>query len=227
MVPVTEPVTVIRLDTPAGLVEARVAVRAGRAESVTIRNVPSYVVRLDSVLTVERYGQIRCDIAFGGNFYAIADLAQLGIPFEPAAKQRMLDVGLAIIDAVNKAELPVHPVDPAIRGCHHVYLAAPGSDARHSRHAMVIYPGWFDRSPCGTGTSARMAAFHARGALGLNQDFRNESLIGRHFTGRLIAETTVDGIPAIVPTITGSAWITGISQYLLDPADPFPEGFSL
>jgi proline racemase len=92
---------------------------------------------------------------------------------------------------------------------------------------MVINPGWFDRSPCGTGTSARMAAFHARGVLGLNQDFRNESLIGRYFTGRLTAETTVDGVPAVVPSITGSAWMTGISQYLLDPADPFPEGFTL
>jgi proline racemase len=227
MVPVTEPITVIRLDTPAGLVDAQVTVRAGHAESVTIRNVPSYAVTLDRVLDVPGYGQISCDIAFGGNFYAIAGLKQLGIPFDPAAKQRMLDAGLAIMDAVNRAEHPVHPVDPTIRGCHHVYLAAPESDSRHSRHAMVIHPGWFDRSPCGTGTSARMAAFHARGTLGLGQDFRNESLIGRSFTGRLIAETTVNGIPAVVPTITGSAWITGIDHYLLDPADPFPEGFTL
>jgi proline racemase len=90
---------------------------------------------------------------------------------------------------------------------------------------MAIHPGWFDRSPCGTGTSARMAELWARGELPLHQDFLNESFIGSRFTGRLVAETTVAGIPAVVPTITGRAWVTGIGQYLLDPADPFPAGF--
>jgi proline racemase len=131
------------------------------------------------------------------------------------------------MDAINGADRPVHPLDPTINGCHHVYLAAPGSDARHSRHAMAIHPGWFDRSPCGTGTSARMAQLWARGELGLHQDFVNESYIGRHFTGRLVEETTVGGRPAVVPTVTGRAWITGTAQYLLDPDDPFPAGFLL
>jgi proline racemase len=121
----------------------------------------------------------------------------------------------------------VHPVNPEISGCHHVYLAAPGSTARHSRHAMAIHPGWFDRSPCGTGTSARMAQLHARGELPLDTEFRNESFIGTHFLGRLVEETTIGGIPAVVPKITGRAWLTGTAQYWLDPDDPFPAGFRL
>ena len=129
--------------------------------------------------------------------------------------------------AINASAPPVHPENPEIAGVHHVYLAAPGSDARHSRHAMAIHPGWFDRSPCGTGTSARMAQLHARGLLPLHQDFLNESFIGTTFIGRLVEETQVGGVPAVVPTITGRAWVTGTAQYMLDPRDPFPEGFEL
>jgi proline racemase len=166
-------------------------------------------------------------MAFGGNFYAILGLDQLGIPFERAEKQRMLDFALAMMDAVNAKDRPVHPENPDVAGCHHVYLAAPGSTARHSRHAMAIHPGWFDRSPCGTGTSARMAQLYARGELPLATDFDNESFVGTHFIGRLVEETAVGGTPAVVPTITGRAWLTGTAQYFLDPDDPFPEGFEL
>ena len=227
MVEVVEPVTTIRLDVPAGLVEARVHVEGGRAKAVTIRNVPSYVVGLDRTVHVPGVGEVTYDLAFGGNFYAIVPIERLGIPFERNEKQRMLDVSLAMMEAINATGMPVHPENPAIRECHHVYLEAPGSDARHSRHAMAIYPGWFDRSPCGTGTSARMAQLHARGELALDTDFVNESFIGTTFTGRLVEETTVAGIPAVVPTITGRAWVTGTAQYILDPDDPFPAGFLL
>jgi proline racemase len=138
---------------------------------------------------------------------------------------------MAIMKAINAADPPRHPTRPDIHGCHHVYLAAPGSTAAHSRHAMAIHPGWFDRSPCGTGTSARMAQLHARGALGLHQDFLNESYIGSQFTGRLVDRTTLGegdaAVEAVVPTITGRAWITGTAQYHLDPTDPFPAGFLL
>jgi proline racemase len=227
MVEVTEPVTTIRLDVPAGLVEARVAVQDGRATSVTIRNVASYVVGLDRVVDVPGIGEVTYDLAFGGNFYAIVPIERLGIPFERAEKQRMLDVSLAMMDAINATDMPVHPLDPGIRECHHVYLEAPGSTAQHSRHAMAIHPGWFDRSPCGTGTSARMAQLHARGELAMDTDFVNESFIGTHFTGRLVEETTVGEYPAVIPTVTGRAWITGTAQYVLDPDDPFPAGFLL
>ena len=227
MVAVTEPVTTIRLDTPAGLVVARVAVEDGAARGVTIHNVPSFSVALDRVVAVPGLGEVRYDLAYGGNFYAIVPLESLGIPFERAQGNRILAAGLSIMDAINERAEPVHPIDPGIRGCHHVQFVAPGSDARHSRHAMAIHPGWFDRSPCGTGTSARMAQLYARGELELHTDFVNESFIGTRFTGRLVEATEVAGLPAVVPTVTGRAWLTGTAQYFLDPDDPFPAGFQM
>jgi proline racemase len=227
MVPVTEPVTTIRLDTPAGLVEARVAVTDGVAKSVTIRNVPPFSVGLDRTVRVPGIGDVRYDLAYGGNFYAVVPIERVGLPFERSAGQQILAAGLATMAAINETDPPVHPTDPGITGCHHVQFVAPGSDATLSRHAMAIHPGWFDRSPCGTGTSARMAQLDARGELDLDQEFVNESFIGTRFVGRLVGRTTVGGLPAVVPEITGRAWITGTAQYLLDPDDPFPRGFLL
>lgn len=230
MVTVTEPVTEIRLETPAGLVTARVQVHDGHADSVTLHNVASFAYELDATVQVPGLGPVGVDVAFGGNFYAITPLEALGIEFapsDPACRQRMLDAGLAIMDAVTDQLAPKHPEQPEVVGCHHVYLTAPGSTAVRSRHAMAIHPGWFDRSPCGTGTSARMAQLHARGELALDADFVNESLIGSSFTGRLVGTTTVGGRPAVLPTVTGRAWVTGMGQYLLDPTDPFPAGFLL
>ncbi|MBO3745421.1 proline racemase family protein [Streptosporangiaceae bacterium NEAU-GS5] len=227
MVAVTEPVTTIRLDTPAGLVVASVAVEDGSARSVTIENVPSFAYALDQKVTVPGFGEIGYDLAFGGNFYAIVELDALGLPFERARGGDLIAAGLAIMDAVNEADRPVHPLRPDISGCHHVYLQAPGSTARLSRHAMAIHPGWFDRSPCGTGTSARMAQLHARGELALGADFVNESFIGTRFTGRLLGTTEVGPYEAVLPSITGRAWVTGTAQYHLDPGDPFPAGFLL
>lgn len=225
MVEVLEPVTTIRLDTPAGLVIARVAVSDGHADSVTIENVPSYSVRLDDIVEVPGYGTVPYSLAFGGNFYAMVDLDAVGLKFERRNQHEIMAAGLAIMDAINETNPPRHPEIDGLDHCHHVQFIAPGSTAQHSQHAMAIYPGWFDRSPCGTGTSARMAELWARGELALDQDFVNESFIGSTFTGRLVGETTVAGIPAVVPTITGRAWVTGMSQYLLDPTDPFPTGF--
>jgi proline racemase len=227
MVPVVEPVTTIRLEVPAGLVVAEVAVRDGHAESVTLRMVPSFSLALDQTVDVPGWGSVGYDLAYGGNFYAVVDLDALGLPFDRAAKNQLLEAGLAIMAAINTAQPPVHPLRPDISGCHHVYLKAPGSTAEHSRHAMAIHPGWFDRSPCGTGTSARMAQLHARGELALGADFVNESFIGSRFVGRLLEETMVGDLPAVVPSVTGRAWVTGTAQYLLDPTDPFPAGFLL
>ena len=225
LVAVVEPVTTIRLDTPAGLVIAAVAVEEGRATSVTIENVPSWTDRLDAVIEVPGLGAVPYSLAFGGNFYALVDLDAVGLPFDRARQRDIADAGLAIMAAINEQAPPHHPEIEGVDHCHHVELIAPGSDARLSRHAMAIHPGWFDRSPCGTGTSARMAELHSRGELPLGQDFVNESFIGSRFVGRLVAETEVAGRPAVVPTITGRAWVTGRAEYVLDPADPFPDGF--
>ena len=225
MVEVREPVTDIRLEVPAGLVVARVAVDKGSAIHVTIENVPSFVERLDASIDVPGLGTVPYSIAFGGNFYALVQLDDVGLPFDRSRKDDILRAGLAIMDAINTQAPPRHPELGGANHVHHVEFIAPGSDAVRSRHAMAIHPGWFDRSPCGTGTSARMAELYARGELPLETDFVNESFIGSEFTGRLLRETSVGGTPAVVPTITGRAWVTGIGQYFLDEDDPFPEGF--
>nr|WP_296775818.1 proline racemase family protein [Rhodococcus sp. (in: high G+C Gram-positive bacteria)] len=227
MVEVQEPTTTIRLDTPAGLVIAEVAVTDGVAEKVTLTNVPSFALGLDCSVDVPGFGAVDYDIAFGGNFYAIVDLDKLGIEFDRANKARIMEAGLLIGEAINTQQLPVHPGNSEIRGCHHVYMTAPGSTAQHSRHAMVIAPGMFDRSPCGTGTSARMAQLHARGELALGAEFVNESFIGTRFIGKLIDHGALADRTTVTPTITGRAWITGTAQYMLDPHDPFPTGFEL
>ncbi len=227
MVAVSEPETVIRLDTPAGLVEATVQVRDDRAERVRLRNVPAFVTALDAEVEVDSLGPVSYDMAYGGNFYALVSAASVGLDPVPASAQVLIDRGLEIIAAINASARPVHPLDPAIGGCKHVVFHAPGRDGADARNATAIHPGWLDRSPCGTGTSARMAALHARGELALGQEFVNESIIGSRFTGRLLEETTLGSLPAVVPEVSGRAWITGMSQYLLDPTDPFPAGFAL
>jgi proline racemase len=227
MVAVSEPETVVRLDTPAGLVEARVAVGDGRACSVTLRNVPAFLHARDREVDVPGLGTVAYDMAFGGNFYALVPAASVGLVVDPARADELVGAGLAILAAIDAADPPVHPADPGISGCHHVVLHEPGPDGAHARAATAIHPGWLDRSPCGTGTSARMAQLHARGELGIGDAFVNESVIGTRFTGRLVGETEVAGRPAVVPEITGRAWITGMGQYLLDRDDPFPEGFAL
>lgn len=230
MVEVREPVTVIRLDTPAGLVEASVAVDDGRARSVTIRNVPSYLHLRDAVVRVPGLGEVRIDLAFGGNFYALLPAKTAGLEVRPEQHDRLVAAGLAIMDAVNEQLEFAHPDNPAIAECRHVVFTEPasaglGGGDLPARAAVAIHPGWCDRSPCGTGTSARMAQLAARGELGLDEDFVHGSLIGTTFTGRLVDRTTVGEFPAVIPTVRGRAWLTAMGHYLLDPEDPFPAGF--
>jgi proline racemase len=227
MVAVTEPVTQIRIETPAGLVHAWVQVRDGRARGVRIRNVPSYLHLRDAGVDVAGLGRVRLDLAWGGNFYAIVPAASLGVVVEPGRHRELVEVGLQVMAAVNEQLDFAHPDQPDLDQCHHVILTAPTTEDGLARAATVIYPGWIDRSPCGTGTSARMAALASRGELALDTDFVHASLIGSRFTGRLIEQTTVGPYPAFVPTITGRAWITGYGHYVLDPDDPYPAGFQL
>jgi proline racemase len=227
MVEVTEPETVIRLDVPAGLVEARVQVQDGRARAVTIRNVASFLHAQDRAVDVPGIGRVEYDMAYGGNFYALTPAAGAGLAVDPARSAELVEGGLAVMAAINAADRPVHPEDARISGCHHVVFHEPGRNGADAVAATSIHPGWLDRSPCGTGTSARMAQLHARGTLALGEPFVNESVIGTRFTGRLVGETTVAGRPAVIPEITGRAWITGMGQYLLDAEDPFPAGFAL
>ena len=228
MVRVAEPVTTIRLDTPAGLVEAEVTVAAGRAAAVRLRNVPSFLLARDC--TVDggaELGIVSFDMAYGGNFYAILPAESLGVPLERERAPDLIRRGLGLMAAINDQARPEHPENREISVCHHVLLTAPGTDGAAGRNTVVIHPGWVDRSPCGTGTSARMAQLHARGELPLHTPYIHESIIGTRFTGELVGETRVGELPAVLPTVTGRAWITGVGHYLLDPDDPFPDGFLL
>jgi proline racemase len=226
MVPVTEPVTAIRLDTPAGLVEVQVEVEGGRARGVTLRNVPAFVLAEHVTVDAgEALGKVTYDMAFGGNFYAILPAEAVGLPLDLARAPELIRRGMQLLEAINAQARPAHPVNAEIAICHHVLLTAPGRDGSDARNTVVVHPGWVDRSPCGAGTSARMAQLHLRGVLGLDLPCVNEWIIGSRFVGRLVSETQVGELPAVVPTITGRAWITGMANYLLDPDDPFPAGF--
>jgi trans-L-3-hydroxyproline dehydratase len=228
MVEMHEPETLLRLEAPGGVVEARAACRDGRCESVEIVNVASFADRLEAPLEVEGMGTLTVDVAYGGMWYAIADAAALGFAIEPS-EARDLSLAGERIRAAAREQLPcAHPENPNIAGVSIVQIAEPWQGVGAvSRNAVVVAPGRLDRSATGTGLSARMAALHARGSMAVGDAMTHASAIGSTFDGRIVSETTVGGRPAIVPAIRGSAWITGISQLVVDPTDPFPEGYIL
>lgn len=225
LVAVSEPVTTIKLDTPAGLVLVDVAVKDGKAQHVTLTNVPSFLLATDQEVEVSGFGKLKYDIAYGGNFYAIVPIERVGIEFKRENGNKFLDLGLRISDAINEQNRPIHPENPEIAICHHVDFIAPGESRLHWRNAMAIHPGWFDRSPCGTGTSARLAQLVAKGEMRDDEVLINESWIGSIFEGRIKGRTKVGTLDAVVPTIRGRAWVMGESTWTLDASDPFPEGF--
>jgi proline racemase len=228
MVEIREPETTLRLEAPAGIVEVTARCRDGRCESVELTNVPCFADRLDAALEVDGLGTLAVDVAFGGMWYAIADAHALGFALEPSEARDLSRVG-ELIRVAAREQLPcAHPENPEIAGVSIVEIAEPWRGAgATSKNAVVVAPGRLDRSATGTGLSARMAALHARGAMRVGDSMTHASVIGSTFDGRIVSETTVAGRPAIVPAIRGSAWITGTSQVLVDPTDPFPEGYLL
>jgi proline racemase len=218
----------VTLETAAGLVTCRVATGPGRATTVTIRNVPAFSVGLDLDVEVPGLGRVAFDLAYGGHFYALVAAAACDLTLEPKEAARLVEVGERIRLAIEARVPLVHPAMPAARGLLYVQFHEPArrADAR-LRNAVVVAPAGLDRSPCGTGTSARLANLHARGRLGVGEAFGHESIIGTLFTGRIAALTDVAGTPAVVPEITGRAWMTGRATLSLDPTDPFPGGFLL
>jgi proline racemase len=228
MVAAQEPYTELVLDTPAGLVKAVVHVEDGIAKDVTIQNVPSFVTHQNLEVHVPGLGHIPLDIAYGGNFYAIVEAEPLGLELAPENYRSVIDYGTLIREAIFEQVEIQHPLNPAINRCSHVRFVAPPRDARATMRNTVLYSAeGIDRSPCGTGTSAEMASRYARGLLKLDQEFVSESIIGSIFYGKLIEETKVGPYTAVVPTIRGSAYITGLQQFVLDPRDPWPQGFAL
>jgi proline racemase len=228
MVEMREPETTVRLEAPAGVVDVTARCKDGKCESVELTNVPCFADRLDAPLELEGVGTITVDVAFGGMWYAIADARELGFALEPQEARDLSLVGERI-RAAAREQLPcAHPENPEISGVSIVEIAEPWRGVgKTSKNAVVVAPGRLDRSATGTGLSARMAALHARGAMRVGDAMTHASVLGTTFDGRIVSETTVGERAAIVPAIRGSAWITGITQLVVDPSDPFPEGYLL
>ena len=240
IVPAREPTTVLLLDTPAGLVEVEAEVCDGKVKRVTFENVPAFATHLDAKIEVPQLGTVTADVAYGGMFYVIAEAAPLGLRLIPDEGRDIVRVG-EMIKAAAREQLPAeHPENPGIRGITIAELTAPPTNAAAAaKNAVVVstgqldwnrpstWTGALDRSPCGTGTCARMAVLHAKGKLQLHEPFAHEGILGTIFTGCLVRETTLGPYRAVVPTLSGRAWITGFAEYVLDAEDPFPEGFTV
>jgi proline racemase len=228
MVEMREPETTVRLEAPAGVVEVTARCSNGKCESVEFTNVPCFADRLDAQIEVDGLGTLTVDVAFGGMWYAIADAHALGFELEPSEARELSLVGERIRLAAREQLPCVHPENLEIAGVSIVEIAEPWQGVGAvTKNAVVVAPGRLDRSATGTGLSARMAALHARGELRVGDAMTHASVIGSTFDGRIVSETVVGDRPAIVPAIRGSAWITGITQVLVDPTDPFPEGYLL
>ena len=226
--PMAEPETKLRLDMPGGPVDVTARCEGGRVRSVTIRNVPCFAERLGAALEVDGVGTIAVDVAYGGMFYALVDAAALGFAIRPDEARDLAGLGEKVRRAARTQFDVVHPENPDIRGVSIVQFNAPFEGAGTvARNTCIVSPGRSDRSPTGTGLSARLAVLHARGLLKLGEAFSHLSIIGSRFDGRIVAETVCGGRPAIVPEITGRAWLTGMMTYCLDPEDPFPEGYTV
>jgi trans-L-3-hydroxyproline dehydratase len=229
LVDLREPVSTFRLEAPGGVVDITAGCRAGKVEWVELENVPCFAERLDAPLEVEGLGTLVVDVAYGGMWYAIADAAALGFELVPAEARDLSSIGERIRVAAREQLPCVHPENPDIAGVSIVQIAEPWQgNGRVSRNAVVVAPGRLDRSATGTGLSARMAALHARGRMHVGHSMAHASVIGSTFEGRIVREVTLAGErEAIVPAIRGTAWITGVTRVLLDPTDPFPEGYLL
>jgi proline racemase len=227
MLPMREPVTTLTLDTPAGPVPVEARCRDGKVERVQFSNVPCFVTHLGVELDVEGVGRVPVDVAYGGAFFAIVDAPSLGFAVEPKEARELVVLGNRITAAARRLDAR-HPEHPDIHGVTFTEFAMPfAGPGTVSRNAVVVAPGRIDRSPCGTGTSARLAVLHARRQLAVGQGFVHESIIGSRFDAGIAREILVGGRPAIVPTIAGQAWITGVFQHGLDPSDPFRGGYTL
>ena len=225
-IPITGAQTVVRIDTPAGVIEATATVDNGRVEEVTFVNVPAFVAALDIPLNVGDFGEILIDVAYGGNFYAIADARQFGLDLMANHTAPAVAIAHHILVAANDALDVVHPESPDIKGINHVqFFMPPLGDRADARVMVVIEPGIVDRSPCGTGTTAKIATLMARGLLRIGEPFTHESVTGETFTGRALGRADVGGGDGYFVAITGRAYIIAEATMIIDPRDPLRHGF--
>lgn len=230
ILPMIEPETHITLEAPGGLVRVRAECRNGKAERIFVQNLPSFAAKLDAKLEVEGLGTLTVDTAYGGDSFVFVDAQALGFALRAEEAHDIARLGVRITAAATEQLGFHHPENPDWRHFSFCLFAGPltrdGSELRAGA-AVAIRPGKVDRSPTGTALSARMAVLHARGQMALGDRLTAVSLIGSTFAGRILGTTTIGNVPAILPEISGRGWITGTHQHMLDPSDPWPEGYRL
>lgn len=227
MVPVQEPYTEVILDAPSGIIRTKVKVKNGKAEEVSIRNVPAFLYKENLEIEVPGHGVVVCDISFGGSFFALVNAEKLGIPLEMPNVELLTEIGMALMKQINETVRIHHPyLDITTVDLVEFYGPSEREDA-DMKNCVIFGMAQADRSPCGTGTSAKMAALYARGELEIDEPFVYESITGSLFTGKVLKAVDVGGHPGIIPQITGSAYITGMNTWILDDEDPHEYGFLL
>ncbi|MBS1878021.1 MAG: proline racemase family protein [Actinobacteria bacterium] len=225
--PMREPVTEVTLETPAGIVRALARCEEGRCRSVSFANVPSFVTELDRAIEVPGLGTVVADIAWGGAFFALVDATSLGFSLVPDEAPELGRIGEQIKRAAAE-QVPVsHPEREAGDTIIFTHFHGPARNGGDGRSANIVSPGRSDRSPCGTGTAAKLAVAHARGELALGVSYVNESILATTFSARILEQTTIGPYPAVVTEISGRAWITGVHQLGRDPEDPVGGGYML
>lgn len=228
MVEIEEPYTHVTLDTAAGLVKLKIEVKDNTAVSVTFVNAPAFVMEENAVVKTEEYGDVQMDIAYGGNIYAILPAASVGLSVEPKQASKLIAAGNKLKTYINEQIHVVHPEIPFENHVTHVEFYEPsGQEDGAVKNAVIIPPGAIDRSPCGTGTSAKLSVLAKKGKIQLGESFIHQSIIGSQFKCTYLANAEVSGIPAVIPEVTGKAWVTGIHTFVLDPDDIFPTGYQL
>lgn len=230
ILPMQEPHTHLTLEAPGGLIEITATCHEGKVTAVTLTNLPSFATALDQPLEVEGLGQLQVDVAFGGDSFVLVDAAQIGLEIIPENARAFAKLGAQITDAANAQIGFSHPDLPNWRHISFTEFTAPVTRTDRglcAANTVAIKPAKLDRSPCGTGTCARMAVLHAKGEMQPGETFIAQSIIGSEFVGDITGETRIGERPAIVPRVTGTAWITGTHQHMLDPTDPWPEGYRL
>ena len=226
MVEMLEPETIVMLETAAGLVRARASCRDGRCERVELTMVPSFVQELDVTVQTQAFGQVTFDLSYGGIFYALVDVGQVGLTIEKGNARALVEAGMILKEEINRSIPVVHPEIPAISGVAYVMFRDVDPDGA-IRTCTTMWPGRVDRSPCGTGNSANLATMHARGKAKVGDTFLSRSIIGSEFQVGLAGLADLAGRPAVIPTISGRGFTFGLHQVALDPFDPFERGFSL
>jgi trans-L-3-hydroxyproline dehydratase len=226
MIAAVEPVTTVRIDTPAGLVTAYARLEKGRVVSVFFHNVPSFVLCMDQTVNVPGLGTVRYDVAYGGAFYAFVSAQDLDVTTAPADFNALIDKGMAVRRAVMETCPITHPFEADLGFLYGTIVVGPSrSPGVHSSNVCIFADGEVDRSPTGTGVSARLALHHARGELGIDHPIVIESILGTQFKGRVVSTTTFGPHHAITPEVEDSAWIVGCNEFLMDPTDPLKDGF--